>query len=539
MPARSRLVHCEAWAVAALNTDPSQLTTVKRLCRIGPKDSGPSSAIEQRSTQLANVVNIATPKTGAIARLLMFAASLAGWAVAITFGSRPAGRNLSFSGPLASGRISGTSMPTESSTFRELPTEGRRQTVQKSFSVSVTSSPNCAPTGKGVCYYVSPTGSDSNSGTSAAPFRTIQRAADVVNPGDAVIVGDGIYSNSATSAVGRALISVTRGGASGSPVKFQAQNSHGAILDGLNSTTAEGFAIGADYVTVQGFEIRGFSYDGISNSRGGQFLDIVGNLIHDIGRYCTDTAIGKVGIFLSINNVTVERNAIYNIGRYSTGENGCSNSTTYYQSNDHGIYIDGASNVIVRNNLFWHNVHGFSVQVYNRLVSNLLIANNTFAFQNPWRPGFIVFGNPPTVPVTNALVENNIFYQPNTAAIYLNSYGVPSGWSVTVSHNLTTAGHTLEFYNGSTVVYDAAPSWVFSANMVNTNPDFVNAASSPYNFHLTSGSPAIGAGLTLPDVTNDYDGVTRGAGNDLGAYQFNWRSSLHLLLVLTGNQSGS
>ena len=32
-------------------------------------------------------------------------------------------------------------------------------------------------------YYVTATGNDGNSGTAASPFRTIQRAADIVNPG--------------------------------------------------------------------------------------------------------------------------------------------------------------------------------------------------------------------------------------------------------------------------------------------------------------------------------------------------------------------
>ncbi len=43
-------------------------------------------------------------------------------------------------------------------------------------------------------YYVSPSGNDINPGTEASPFRNIQRAADIVNPGDTVIVKDGTYS---------------------------------------------------------------------------------------------------------------------------------------------------------------------------------------------------------------------------------------------------------------------------------------------------------------------------------------------------------
>ena len=42
-------------------------------------------------------------------------------------------------------------------------------------------------------YYVSPGGSDAGPGTSSAPFRTIQEAANVAQPGDAVLIHAGIY----------------------------------------------------------------------------------------------------------------------------------------------------------------------------------------------------------------------------------------------------------------------------------------------------------------------------------------------------------
>jgi hypothetical protein len=44
------------------------------------------------------------------------------------------------------------------------------------------------------CRYVDPSGSDANPGTSAAPFPTLQAAANVVNPGDEVVVRDGVYT---------------------------------------------------------------------------------------------------------------------------------------------------------------------------------------------------------------------------------------------------------------------------------------------------------------------------------------------------------
>ncbi len=42
-------------------------------------------------------------------------------------------------------------------------------------------------------FHVSPNGSDSNPGTLAAPFRTIQHAADIAQPGDVITVHAGIY----------------------------------------------------------------------------------------------------------------------------------------------------------------------------------------------------------------------------------------------------------------------------------------------------------------------------------------------------------
>jgi len=53
--------------------------------------------------------------------------------------------------------------------------------------------------------HVATTGNDSSSGTLAAPLRTIQRAADLAQPGDIITVHEGVY---------RERISPPRGGES-------------------------------------------------------------------------------------------------------------------------------------------------------------------------------------------------------------------------------------------------------------------------------------------------------------------------------------
>ena len=53
-----------------------------------------------------------------------------------------------------------------------------------------------------------------------------------------------------------------------------------------------------------------------------------------------------------------------------------------------------------------------------------------------------------------------------------------------------------------------------------TNPLFVSAAAA--DFHLQAASASINAGTSLPDVPNDFDGVSRpqGGAYDIGACEF-------------------
>ena len=58
---------------------------------------------------------------------------------------------------------------------------------------------------------------------------------------------------------------------------------------------------------------------------------------------------------------------------------------------------------------------------------------------------------------------------------------------------------------------------------ISVDPMFVNYGDSTAagaDFHLQPGSPLKGAGVTLPQVTNDYYGTSRGtSGYSIGAAQ--------------------
>ena len=359
----------------------------------------------------------------------------------------------------------------------------------------------CTPTGSGVCYYVDGTaGNDANAGDSAHAFRTIQHAADIVNPGDWVVVRNGVYTGGST------VLTIGRGGTSTGLVVFAAQNEWGAVIDGQNNTSTIGVRFNASYVRLQGFEVRG-TLHGLDLATSAHDIQIAQNHIHDIGRICTSTTSGQSGIYSESTNLLVEQNVINDIGRFGEGENGCSyGGSDVWVNHDHGIYLKG-TNIIIRNNVFYHNVHGWSVHMYGASVNQVYIVNNTFAFPNPNRIGHIIISEP----ISNSVIANNIFYQPTTAGVRFSSADGGSASNVTVENNLTLGG---------TAVDIVATGMTLSNNLNNTDPLLVNA--SALDFHLRAGSPAIGAGISLPYVTNDFDGVSRpqGAPYAIGAYQF-------------------
>lgn len=78
---------------------------------------------------------------------------------------------------------------------------------------------------QGNTYYLSPTGDDSNSGTSTAqPWATFERAWQDLYPGDTLILMDGVYYQQ--------LHPSKRDGEPGNPITIRAQNDGQAIIDG-------------------------------------------------------------------------------------------------------------------------------------------------------------------------------------------------------------------------------------------------------------------------------------------------------------------
>jgi hypothetical protein len=82
---------------------------------------------------------------------------------------------------------------------------------------------------KGGGFLVAPDGSDANPGTKAKPFRTIQRAAEVMRPGDTCSIRGGTYGETVTPAAS---------GREGAPITFQAYDGETVVVTGADPVTA-------------------------------------------------------------------------------------------------------------------------------------------------------------------------------------------------------------------------------------------------------------------------------------------------------------
>jgi hypothetical protein len=134
-------------------------------------------------------------------------------------------------------------------------------------------------------FYVSTTGDDSNPGTEAAPWRSVQHAADTVRAGSTVDVRGGIYEE---------LVSIhASGNASDGYITFRSYPGEIAIMDAGRFTPAGRTGIltihNQSYVRIEGFEIRNFRTAehrltplGIDVSGAGSHIELLKNNVHHI-----------------------------------------------------------------------------------------------------------------------------------------------------------------------------------------------------------------------------------------------------------------
>jgi hypothetical protein len=134
-------------------------------------------------------------------------------------------------------------------------------------------------------FYVSTTGNDSDPGTEAAPWRTVQHAVDKARAGSIVNIREGVYEE---------LVNINSSGNSSEGfITFKSYPGETAILDATRFTPTSRSGIltihNQSYISVQGLEIRNFRTAehrltplGISVTGAGSHIELLKNNVHHI-----------------------------------------------------------------------------------------------------------------------------------------------------------------------------------------------------------------------------------------------------------------
>jgi hypothetical protein len=351
-------------------------------------------------------------------------------------------------------------------------------------------------------YYVSTTGSNSNNGTLASPFATLQHANSVVHPGDTVIVENGTY---------RGDTILTTSGTSGLPITYVAGNKWQAKLVGTG--TGDGSVVvglTGGYIRVVNFDITGSDANGINLATGNtvgstaSYNQAIGNRVHDLTNIpCSSNSgsgisTGGGSDYLSVSHDDIIGNLVVNM---QGAGGGCSGGP--YPT---GIYIqtpyDLAANNIVIN-------AGYGLQTWHNANHDTIYGNTVI---NSPRGGFIIgTGDAPgSAPAVGTLVENNIsmgnlhgFIEEGPT--YNNSYIDNLVWD-----------------NGSCTPSSCTTSPTVVSGTISADPMFIdNNGQITGNYGLQSNSPARGTGIALPQLSTYFDGTARPqwGPTDIGAFE--------------------
>ena len=319
-------------------------------------------------------------------------------------------------------------------------------------------------------------------------------------------------------------VQMNHSGNPGAPITLAAYPGHKPAIQHPYNTSIVNMASGGGTASVGWLIFEGFEIYSTLASGNNSAFGIGLHNVHDTIIRRNTIHHSRHGILGTGKNVKIDRNTVYHNGAFDV----C--ATDIKQCNqDHGIYGTG-SNWVVINNLIYDNLaYGIQIAAYPfdanlypdagyAGASGWLVANNTIAYNN-WRAGIILWQSG----ATNGTFINNIIYQ----------NALKSGSTQGIEFYGSGAGHLVQnnsFYGRTAPFLDTAQSYTASGNLMNSDPLFINAGSSPPpspNFQVQSGSPTINAGLTVSQVTTDLLGIVRpqAGAYDIGAYEGSSTSS--------------
>ncbi|MGH7344058.1 MAG: right-handed parallel beta-helix repeat-containing protein, partial [Candidatus Rokuibacteriota bacterium] len=405
-------------------------------------------------------------------------------------------------------------------------------------------------------FYVDPAGNDAAAGSVAAPWRTLQKAANTVRAGDLVIVRTGHYAG----------LHLTTSGTATDPITFRGEP--GAIVDARNPTTPDGINLeGASHVVIESFTVTGVPRAGIRavlnhhvtirgntgdlNGRWGILTGFSDDLLIESNVMSRSQAEHGIYVSNSGDRPVIRRNVVWGNrangihmnGDLSQGGDGIISgalveANVIYDNGvggGSGINCDGVQSSIIRNNLLYGN-HASGISLYQidggQPARNNQILHNTIVQASDARWALNIQNAS-----TGNVVRNNILYNLHASRgsidISADSLsGFVSDSNVVMDRFSTDGGST----RLTLAQWRSATGQDLHSIVATPATLFVDFAGNDY--HLSATSPARDAGATLATVTEDLEGAVRpqGTASDIGAYEFPVAPApVSLTVTRTGN----
>jgi len=256
----------------------------------------------------------------------------------------------------------------------------------------------------------------------------------------------------------------------------------------------------ADYITIQGLEIRDCEEDAIvvwgSATDSCKHIRLIDNYIHNVG----------TGFTLA-SAVLLELTADCEIiGNEVDGAN-------------RGISIMYSKRALVANNM----VYSCSGSVY---ISAACIYGYDCDYLNVYHNSGYADGGDYVLLMSGcdySTAKNNALYISSSG----ESYAVAIGTSPTCDYNDLYAPNAYVGTSGGND-YQTLAQWQaasgYDTHSISANPNFLDTSSPTYNLHVSEPSPLGLAGTAVAEITTDFDGQTRKTPNpDIGADEFIFR----------------
>ncbi len=295
--------------------------------------------------------------------------------------------------------------------------------------------------------YAAPSGSDGHRGTMTRPFKTVQRLADSLRPGQTGCLRSGVYAETTDGFA----VSFERGGRPGAPIRIRSHPGERAMLVGIIQVPQESPHVALSRLVIEG--------TGDQNTVKIYAADVVveDSNISNAGRGKSCMILGSTSGNGQAIRTMIRRNRFHDCGSWD------------HDNKDHAIYVSNALKTQIVGNVFW-NTAGYSVHFYPS-AQGTRVAHNVIDGGAPSVRGGVLFGGNDEYASSDNVVEQNVI-------AYAESSNITSGWDE-VAGTGNIARRNCVWAGKDRNIDDSEGGFSASGNTV-ANPHFINRSSRDY-----------------------------------------------------------